>query len=659
MSEEKTEVKPEVVAKPITIKSIILGIIGAIAGVTAASILGPTSGFIPTAEVAVMMTVILALLQLFTPIKFTLAEYVFIYAMTYGGSAGYDWATRWPAGLFFHATTPAWLQKYMSYVPGFYYLPKEAYDLALQGGVAPPWGMLIPAFITMTVLGVFLNTLTTLAVLPFKKQIVEVERLPYPATSAAFSAVNTVILPKEEQAAPVLGSRRNWLLLGLLIGFITVIFTEGYLVSTLWPGAPVIPEWIGDREGAPGMFFDYLPGFIIGIHMSSLFPWGWFGYFAPLEALLSIMIFTFIGMFILVWEVTSGKIPYEPGDAYEDIGYMDYRYGINLYMMGNVMLAAAVLAHFIVGYKYILETIKSKEKEEPGFISPQMMWILSLLSVIILTAFGVVLGAPPHVGFFIVLFMVYLNTMWSIRGLGEVNLAVRGYGLTRAFSAGISELFGVATPGTGEVTPPVVGMFLLPYHIIDGNMGSFALVETSRFAFLSRVKATKAIIIGIIVGAAISILVGCFIQGSLIYGLGLAHEVYGQPTAYYGLAIHRVRYYVEYAYVDRITEDRIPWAIGFFILAMVLVFLRAKFAVIMPLTAISAGLAFYLVDFDVTGWAYTFLPFLIIKYLVLKIGGPKLDEQVARPFFAGAAAGGLFGAVVSGIAITMKALGMI
>ncbi|RLE59823.1 MAG: hypothetical protein DRJ32_03980, partial [Thermoprotei archaeon] len=77
MSEEKTEVKPEVVAKPITIKSIILGIIGAIAGVTAASILGPTSGFIPTAEVAVMMTVILALLQLFTPIKFTLAEYVF------------------------------------------------------------------------------------------------------------------------------------------------------------------------------------------------------------------------------------------------------------------------------------------------------------------------------------------------------------------------------------------------------------------------------------------------------------------------------------------------------------------------------------------------------------------------------------------------------
>jgi len=328
------------------------------------------------------------------------------------------------------------------------------------------------------------------------------------------------------------------------------------------------------------------------------------------------------------------------------------------------MLIGAVIAHFIVGYKYILETIKNKEKE-PGFISPQMMWILSFLSVIILAAYGATLGAPIHVSLLIALFMIYINTMWSVRGLGEVNLAISDYGVIEAYSAAVSEALGVTVPGCGKVTSAMFAMIMFPYEIMDSRVSAWAFIETSRFAFLSRVSVTKAIIIGILAGVVIAGFVGCFVKASLVYGLGIT-GTFGISSRWHvfdtgiNVALYRARAYgLRGTGVDRIEGERLMFFIAFLLLSMAIVFIRSKFAVIMPVTAISAALAFYMVDIDVTGWAYTFLPFLIIKYLVLKIGGPKLDEQVARPFFAGAAAGGLFGTVISGIAITLIALGMI
>ena len=79
--------------------------------------------------------------------------------------------------------------------------------------------------------------------------------------------------------------------------------------------------------------------------------------------------------------------------------------------------------------------------------------------------------------------------------------------------------------------------------------------------------------------------------------------------------------------------------------------------IVLPFNPIAAGLAissysFILANLD---WGNQALVYLVIKCLILRLGGTKLDEQVARPFFAGAAAGGLLGAVISGVYVAYKA----
>ena len=65
--------------------------------------------------------------------------------------------------------------------------------------------------------------------------------------------------------------------------------------------------------------------------------------------------------------------------------------------------------------------------------------------------------------------------------------------------------------------------------------------------------------------------------------------------------------------------------------------------IVMPINSIAAGLALLECIGANLDWGYHALVYLVIKWLILRIGGTKLDEQVARPFFAGAAAGGLLG----------------
>ncbi|RLF17027.1 MAG: hypothetical protein DRN06_04480, partial [Thermoprotei archaeon] len=85
--------------------------------------------------------------------------------------------------------------------------------------------------------------------------------------------------------------------------------------------------------------------------------------------------------------------------------------------------------------------------------------------------------------------------------------------------------------------------------------------------------------------------------------------------------------------------------------------LQARVAFTIPFIPIVAGLTLLMSMEGNMDWGWPFIPILIIKWLVLKLGGTKLDEQVARPFFAGAAAGGLLGAVVSGIGAAIKVMG--
>jgi len=647
------------VEKAFTPKAIIVGIIGSLALVFADAILGPTSGFVATAEVSVMTVVILALIQLYTNIKFTFAEYVVIYAMVYGAAATYPGWFFWVGALVLpNAEAPAWLADFKAFVPSWLTLPKHLYEAALPGGQPTPFGELFGQFIVGFVLILVLVFISIFGLMPMRRQIVEIQRLPYPATTAAFTAVSLAVEKPPDEKVPLLGSRRNWLLFGLFIGFITVIFTEGYLVSTLWPGVPVIPGHIGDTPGQPGILWSMIPGAAIGLDMASVFPWSWFGYFAPMDALITIMITMLIVNFVVVpFYISAGIIEFDPSAAFDDI-YFDAWYfaPYKLHPLGVALLAGGVIGAYIAAWKYIAETLKDKNPEY-DFVSPQMQWILSFVAVIILTGIGIALGAPAVPAFLLSLFLIYVLQMWGVMGLGYINLQ---YTWDAHASSVVGEMcYAAGLIDTSQPSAALVGFTMQGRLFTRGDIGASAFFESSRFAFLGRVNSIKTIIIAIIIGLVIGSFGGQMFEAYLTYSYGINHDVFGTfLDGLWVLAIPRARNYVRGGFTwYGPSPDELGVFIILLLLAIAIPILQARVAFTIPFIPIVAGLTVLMSSSANIDWGWTFLPILIIKWLVVKIGGTKLDEQVARPFFAGAAAGGLFGAVVSGIGAAIKAMG--
>jgi len=654
MGEAKEKV--EVPAKGFTPKSIIVGIIGSIALVLADAILGPVSGFVATAEVSVMTVVILAILQMYLKFKMSYAEYAVIYAMVYGAAASYS---GWNAYIFFlgihNAKSPSWLPELAKFVPQFFSLPERLFQMALEGGHMPPYGELMIATVTGVAINIVSGLLLTLGTMPFRKQIVEIERLPYPATTAAFTAVSLAMEPPPaEEKVPILGSRRNWLIFGLLIGFLTCIFTSGYMIEALFPGALVIPAHIGDDPGRSGILWGAIPGAAIGLSMSSFFPWAWFDYFAPMDALLTVALFTFLINFVFTpLQINMGLIEYDPsysiGDVYWEAWFVS---GFKYHTIGSALLIGGVLGAYIAAWRYIVESLKNKEPE-PGFISPQLQFILSFIAVLVITGIITAFGSPPVPAFLMALGLVYLLQMWGIRGLGYVNLQFTWIAHIFYPIGGIASYLGLIN--SGELSQSLAGFVMGSTLCFDrGDIVPSAFFESSRFAFLGKVRNIGMILIAIIIGLIIGGFGGAFLKQYFTYTMGL-YSRFGGPWYYYFhyLRVQYIRYFNAqgfHRYGFPGYDARFYTYILVIILAMLVPIVRARVAFPIPFEPVVAGLTFLCSSDANLGWGYGFVVILVIKWLILKLGGTKLDEQVARPFFAGAAAGGLLGAVASGIA---------
>ena len=654
MGEEVKETTKKV--KAFTPVSIIVGILGAIALVLADAILGPTSGFVATAEVAVMTVVILALIQMYTPIKISFTEYAVIYAMVYGAAVSYPGWFFWVAALVKNATSPSWWPQYAKFLPSFISAPKDLYDLALKGQTAAPYGALTPQFTVGFILTLVVVFIGIFGTAPLRKQIVEVERLPFPATTAAFSVVSVAVNPPEKEKVPLLGSRRNWVVLGLTIGFLTVIFTQGYLITTLYPGAPAVPSFIGDETRRSGMLWGALPGAVIGLQMSSFFPWSWADYFAPMDAMLTITYMTLLIDFVFTpAAIYAGVLSYDPSYTVGDLyGIAWFSFPYKYHQLGVALLIGGVLGGYIAAYKLIISSWKDKKKEY-DYTSPQLQWVISIISVLVLTGIGVMLGADIVSSFVLSLFLIYVLQMWGIRGLGLTNLQFTWDAHATSVIGEMLAPMGIL--GTAQPGAALVGFTMLGRFFTRGDIGASSFFESSRFAFLGRVKTIKIILISILIGLIIGEVGGELFQAYLTYSYGINHPTFGTFGAgLWQFALPRAYYYVAGGFTRYGPSSQELWLWWLLlILGLAVPAIRGRVAFSIPFSPIAAGLTFLMAGDGNLSWGYGFLVMLVTKWLILKLGGTKLDEQVARPFFGGALAGGLFGAVVSGVAVAMKA----
>ncbi|RLE94155.1 MAG: hypothetical protein DRN04_04450 [Thermoprotei archaeon] len=652
----KTEVTEKgLAAYRLPIKGLILGIIGMLLAVWIIKIIGPVSGFLPTAETSLMFIILIALITSFLPPKLRLSmeDYVVIFAMIYAAPAVSDGSLFFSLPIWIHTDVYSWLNsmKAQGLVPSWVFGPKELYDLALKGGVSPPWGQLTPWILTGFVVTIAYALAYMLAAAAFRRQVIEVERIVFPVATATYTSVISAYAVGEEAKAPLLGTKRNWMIVGLLVGFLLTAFTEGYLVSRVAPWLPVIP---GTTDLSPQLW-KAVPGLMLDMYWNSFFPWSFFGFFFPMESLIGISIGAIVTyMILLPLEIRMGLIPsFDMSMSKEDVWFYAFRVeGFKFFFGAVAMINAVVIAYYITGLKSLRETWK--ENPEDAFGRYRTTAILAIVGILVFLAVGVIFGGFLPAIFLIALDILFLANMFWIRGIGECNLMWSVWAVYFMDALQICEVMGVVQRGVGEVTPMLVGTYApMMLALETSSMAGVAYMETSRFAFLAKVS-PKKVAAALIVGFIIAYFIESIISAQLTFQFGIRHDYFGAwGYGYYIFfypyrAIHQVDV-IEAWY--SLSGAAIPFYAFCFILGFALTFARYRWAI--PISAI--GLAFGM-GLDPWSFGYTFIPYLVIKWLMLKLGGTKLVEQVGAPFFAGASAGGMLAAFFAGIAAYYQAI---
>lgn len=665
MSETKVEKKVEkgIAEYKLPIPGLILGIIGIVFAAFTSTTIGPVSGFLPTAETSQMMVVLLGLITAYIKkIRLSWADYAVIFALTYTAPITFEGSHYYALPLWTNTETLAWFNKVKPLVPSFFIGPKDVFKLALKGGTSPPWGALMPYAMTGFLFTFFFALSMMLAAIPFRRQIVEIERIPFPVATASYSAILNLYAEGEEAKAPVLGTRRNWVLVGFIFGFIITAFTEGYLVSTIAPGVPVIPAVVPGNPWRTPLtgIWRTLPGAILAIQFSSMFPWAFISFFFPLEALYSILIGSVLAYLILIpAEINAGWLPsWNMEMSYGMTWFLAFRVeGIKFFFAGVAMVFGAVLGHYLTGLKSLIETWKENPPEVIGKWRTTMY--LSFLGVIVFIIVGILIaGVGPHLAvvLFTAFYILFFINLYYIRTIGEVNLMWGVWAVYFMHTLNVAEGLGIIKRGVTPLTKVHLGCYApMMLMLYTGSMAGVAYMESQRFAFLAKVN-PKKVFLSMILGIIIAYFINLGISATQEFQFGITNNYYGHFG--WGEWIFRYPYRVVYE-VSRINRwytidyngasGPAYWIC--FILGILLTW--GRYALNIPLSAIGLGFGIALTPWD---WSYTFIPFLVIKWLMLKVGGGRLYERVGVPFFAGASAGALFSVFIDALAKYYKFL---
>ncbi len=642
----------------IPIVGTILGILGIVMAAVINTIIGPVSGFGPTAETSMMVIIIIGLITAYIKrLRLSWEDYAVIFALTYTGPITNSGASYYALPLWTNSEAWAWFNKIRDVVPSMFFGPKDLYEMALKGGTSPPWGALAPYAMTGFMFTFIYALVMIFAAAPFRRQIVEIERIPFPVATATYSSILNLYAEGDEAKAPILGTRRNWVLMGFLVGFVLTAFTEGYLVSVVKPEWPTIPACIpGDPWSTPLDIWKTGWVIVAGLQLSAMFPWGAFCFFWPMEALYSVALAGLVTYLVIVpLEVKMGMIPswnMEVGYGY--LWYLAFRReGIKFFFAGVAMALGAVIGHYITGFRALRETWKENPPEIIGRYRTTAY--LALLGIVWFLILGAYFGGHLGAVLFSAIYMLFLVNLYYIRTIGEVNLMWGVWAIYFMHLLNASELMGAFQRGVPPVTTVHIGtyapMMLLLYTAAMAGVG---YMESQRFAFLAKVNPRK-VFSAMVLGLIIAYIIQYAMSASLVFQFGLNARYYGQFG--WGAWIFRYPYRVVHetnvikaAYsIDTPASAAAYWLC--LILGIALTWGRYAFNI--PLSAIGLGFGMALTPWD---WQFVAIPFLVIKWLLLKIGGGRLYERVGVPFFAGMCAGGLFAAFFAGIATYYKFL---
>jgi len=516
----------------------------------------------------------------------------------------------------------------------------------IQTGGPVPWGKWAPFlawWITYTVL--WLLFFTGWVGLLYER-FMEVERLPYPATLTGTLQIELITA-----SAPT--PRLRFFLLGVLIGALAILPTVAtYLNPAIpdiygWTREPFLPWFLGTMDfsrtplGATIPVIAFLP---VNPMIYVLF------YLMPIKVLFTIWVFSLF--FIMI----PSQIAFYMG-YYSDLPTMANRFHAfmngapfrwNGWFIGSAFGLIAIW--FVLNWKYMREVFVKTEQSMPAKLRNAMIIGSTLGLIGMLIAAGVNPVAAPLI----------VLSMWLIY-IGAVRQAGLSYitsvpGDWTHLPTLVKYLYipdpGYITIEGANARPPqmVVTLWLAnrPTAVLFGYGGIVSSIPVCYKAAFDAGVSLRDITKLILTIGVISAIIGFPVALWLSYTVGTNNTRMGMFDAWWHWVFGCPWSKVEDQFI---TEPLAPYLLAGLALIALVSYLNMRFVwwPIDPVgTVVALGGAF------ATGWILPAFVGWLIKRLVYRIGGVKLDESVGMPFAIGFIVGYWMCQIIGGIIVTIQ-----
>jgi hypothetical protein len=563
------------------------------------------------------------------------------------GSASQYWMYTFFGSMIMPLANPSMASQLAPLAPSWW-TPTNTEVIAsfVQGGTALNFAVWMPgiSLIILISLGwIFMSVFLSNIV---RQLFVDVEMLPFP-TSRIVTELIDYCSPKGEKKKSSLFSFTGKMKV-FYIGFIVaVIMYSTHIIAIFVPGTPRIVgdfiKWWVDLTPAASTYipgarisYSFWPGLIL------------VGYLMSLDITISTTFFYVLMNIVLTAAfVAMGTIPYSPTMGTATIYTTGLSNQVNYNAIMGGCIVAIALMPFIIHRKYFIDTLKlamgNKDTEYKGDGEPiPYLWsyIGYIVSFILIVGLALGTGAPilPALLLPIMLsilalafarFMAEAGLFFPTNSRPLMNVIPMAYGGATGPSvySTMTWVHGIGFYNTQESQPS--GLSLWSYKI-GRESGS-----TTKAMFLGN---SMALVLGTVIGVPLSLYL-FNMTGEAVSGSGWWLDSIGNgAVSLFGPTV------VGTKSLDVVPEDY-SWLLAGFIIAAALIVLRSKYAW-WPLTPIGLALATNL--HTMIFWLPLAIA-MILKFLTLRIGGPKAYDDYGVPFVTGFAIAALLVIFISDI----------
>jgi hypothetical protein len=517
----------------------------------------------------------------------------------------------------------------------------------IQTGGPVPWGKWAPFlawWITYTVLWLLFFT-GWISLLQERWMIVE--RLPYPVAIPVTMQIALASAPRGKDP------RIRFFLLGALIGALVILPVIATYINPAipdiygWSREPFIPWWLGciDFSRTP-LGPVIVPISVLPLNPSDYVAW----YIVPSKISFTVW---FLQLFLIT---VPSQVAYYMG-YYSDLPTMANRFhafmnGAPFRWNGWYVGAAfgLILIWFVLNWKYMKEVFTKTEQSMPAKLRTWMIVGSTVGLIGLLVAAGVNAIAAP-----LIVLSMWLIYIGAVRQMG-LSYVTAVPGDWTQLPTLVKYLYipdpGYVTINGAQARPPemVVTMWLAnrPTAVIFGYGGIISSIPISyKAAFDNGVNLRDVTKLILAIGV-VSAIIGYPVALWFSYTVGTNNTRMGMFDSWWHWVFGCPWSKVEEQFI---TEPLAPYLLAGLALIALVSFLNFRFVwwpidPVGTVVALGGGFATGYILPAFIGW--------LVKRLVYRIGGAKLDENVGMPFAIGFIVGYLMCQVIGGIIVTVQ-----